>query len=307
MEPLDRMNTLISEFMAAHRLPASFAAVARETYGPLAERIAEWQALEGGPLGVALNGGQGTGKSTLAAFLNIYLGRFHGLRVFVLSLDDLYLTRAERAELGAKVHPMLATRGVPGTHDLKIGMDVAKACLSHEQKTCNSPVFKKEYDDRAPRGSWHTISAPVDVLILEGWCVAALPQTDDALVEPVNDLERKSDAEGVWRRYVNQQLKMDYQAFFSLFSKRVLLKAPDFEAILGWRTKQERKLRDKLSNAAAGAGHQGLMSDAAVHRFIMHYERLTRWMLSEMPSRADACIHLNQNHEVERLVIRDDD
>ncbi|NCG09232.1 MAG: kinase [Verrucomicrobia bacterium] len=298
------MNTLISEFLATHRLPESFEAGARETYIPLAERVAHWQAATGGPLGLALNGGQGTGKSTLAAFLNIYLGRFHGLRVAVLSLDDLYLTRVEREALGAQVHPLLATRGVPGTHDLGIGMDVASACLNHESKTIQSPVFKKENDDRAPQADWHTLTAPLDVLILEGWCVGAIPEPEAALVEPLNDLERDEDAEGVWRQYVNQKLKMEYQKFFSLFPRRVLLKAPGFDSILNWRRKQERKLRETLG--ASGSGHAGLMDDAAVARFIMHYERLTRWMLAEMPARVDACIHLNEAHGVERLVLQDD-
>jgi D-glycerate 3-kinase len=300
----DRMTTLISEFMAAHALPDSFAALANETYIPLAERVAGWQGAEGGPLGLALNGGQGTGKSTLAAFLRVYLERFHGLRVFVLSLDDLYLTRAERAELGERVHPLLATRGVPGTHDLGIGMDVAKACLKHAHTTIHSPVFEKANDDQALREVWPLISAPVDLLILEGWCVGALPEPEAALAEPINKLEREDDPKAAWRTYVNEQLKMNYQTFFSLFSRRVMLKAPDFDCILRWRTKQEHKLREKLS--ASGTAHAGLMDDAAVARFIMHYERLTRWMLAEMPARVDACIELNEAHGAERLVFRDD-
>ena len=295
------MNTLLPEFMAVHRFPESFVAVAQTAYTPLAEQVADWHKAAGGPLGLALNGGQGTGKSTLAAFLSEYLKCYYGLKVFVLALDDLYLTRAEREDLAAQVHPLLATRGVPGTHDLKIGMDVAKHCLSHETTTIQSPVFKKENDDRAPRALWHSLTTPVDVLILEGWCVGALPQPEASLAKPLNQLEREIDTDGVWRHYVNQQLKMEYQTFFSLFSKQVQLKAPGFECILEWRRKQERKLRERL--AASGDVHEGLMNDAEVGHFIMHYERLTRWMLAEMPSRVDARIDLNQKHEVERLVL----
>lgn len=300
---MNRMNTLISEFTASHALPDAFATLANEAYRPLAERVADWQRAADGPLGLAINGGQGTGKSTLAAFLSAYLERFHGLRVFVLSLDDLYLTRAERAELGVRVHPLLATRGVPGTHDLGIGMDVAKGCFSHEHTTLHSPVFEKANDDRAPREGWSVISAPIDLLILEGWCVGAIAEPEAALADPINSLERESDPHGIWRRYVNDQLKMNYQTFFSMFSKRVMLKAPDFDCILRWRTKQERKLRKTL--AASGASHAGLMDDTAVARFIMHYERLTRWMLAEMPARVDACLHLNEAHGAEQLVFID--
>ncbi|CAI8329422.1 MAG: Uncharacterised protein [Opitutia bacterium UBA7350] len=297
------MNALVPDFIKSHRLPESFKSVVREAYEPLAEQVAVWQRAAGGSLGLALNGGQGTGKSTLAAFLSDYLSRYHGLKVFVLSLDDLYLTRAEREDLGNRVHPLLATRGVPGTHDIGIGMDVANHCLKNEPTTLHSPIFKKENDDRAPRALWHRITAPVDILILEGWCVGAVPEPEASLAEPLNVLERDLDADGVWRQYVNQQLSMEYQIFFSLFPKRVLLKAPGFECILQWRKKQERKLREHL--AASGAEYEGLMNDAQVERFIMHYERLTRWMLAEMPTRVDARIDLNEQHEAERLVLQD--
>lgn len=297
----ERMNTLISDFIAAHALPDAFTALAKETFVPLAKQVAEWQKAADGPLGLALNGGQGTGKSTLAAFLSVYLEHSYGLKVFVLSLDDLYLTRAERSELSQRIHPLLATRGVPGTHDIRIGMDIARTCLSHEHKIIHSPVFEKANDERAPRSKWSVISTPLDVVILEGWCVGAIPQPEAALAEPVNELEREADPQARWRSYVNEQLNMNYQTFFSMFTKQVMLKAPDFDCILRWRTEQEHKLREKLS--ASGDSHDGLMTDSGVARFIMHYERLTRWMLSEMPARVDACIELNEAHGAERLVL----
>lgn len=291
--------------MKAHRLPESFGAVARDYYAPVGKRIAGWHATAGAPLGVALNGGQGTGKSTFASFLALYLEQFYGLRVFVLSLDDIYKTREERSKLGASVHPLLATRGVPGTHDLKIGMEVAVSCLGYEQKNITSPVFKKQNDDRAKREEWHRVSGPVDILILEGWCVSAIPEPEGALLDPINALERESDPDGIWRRYVNTMLQESYQNFFKLFPRTVLLKAPSFECILRWRTKQERKLRDKLAANEGAESPVGLMSDAAVEKFVMHYERLTRWMLTELPGRADVCIHLNEEHGVDRLVVQD--
>jgi D-glycerate 3-kinase len=301
------MVPLIQEFIKAHRLPKSFAAVARDYYAPVGERIAGWQQAAAAPLGVALNGGQGTGKSTFASFLALYLEQFYGLRVFVLSLDDLYKTRAERAKLGASVHPLLATRGVPGTHDLKIGMEVARGCLGYERKNITSPVFEKENDERAAHEAWHRVSVPVDVLILEGWCVSAIPEPEGALLEPINALERESDPDGIWRRYVNTMLQGSYQNFFELFPRKILLGAPSFECILRWRKKQERKLHEKLAASEGPKSSVGLMSDAAVAKFVMHYERLTRWMLTELPGRADVCIHLNEEHGVNRLVVQDDD
>ena len=62
---------------------------------------------------IGMNGAQGSGKSTLARFLQIYFQELHGLSVVILSLDDLYLTRADRIALAEEVHPLFKTRGVP--------------------------------------------------------------------------------------------------------------------------------------------------------------------------------------------------
>src|ERR1700743_3163225 len=71
------------------------------------------------PFILGLSGLQGSGKSTLAAAL-IDAARERGWSAVTLSLDDVYLTRAERESLGGEVHPLLRTRGVPGTHDLAL-------------------------------------------------------------------------------------------------------------------------------------------------------------------------------------------
>ena len=75
----------------------------------------------------------------------------------------------------------------------------------------------------------------------------------------------------------------------------MLLQAPGFERVEAWRTLQEEKLAARL----AAEGRQGeVMDDATLHRFIMHYERLTRWILQEMPARADIVVRLGPDHEV---------
>ena len=80
----------------------------------------------GHPLVLGICGAQGSGKSTLAEALAERLER-DGLACAVLSLDDLYLTRAERERLARGVHPLLATRGPPGTHDTSLGIAVLDA------------------------------------------------------------------------------------------------------------------------------------------------------------------------------------
>src|SRR5262245_54933917 len=68
---------------------------------------------------LAIAGAQGSGKSTLSRLLSDELVRL-GRRAVTFSLDDFYLTRREREALAAAVHPLLVTRGVPGTHDVDL-------------------------------------------------------------------------------------------------------------------------------------------------------------------------------------------
>jgi D-glycerate 3-kinase len=126
----------------------------------------------------------------------------------------------------------------------------------------------------------------VDVILFEGWCVGAVPQPAAALREPVNRLEAEEDADGTWRREVNRRLATDYAELFGRIDLLVMLKVESFEAVRANRRLQEQKLAARNPEGAA------LMDDAALDRFLMHYERLTRWMLREMPERADALIEI---------------
>ena len=46
-----------------------------------------------------------------------------------------------------------------------------------------------------------------------------------------------------------------------------------------------------------------IISDFELDRSIMHYERLTKHILDEMPRRADIVFFLDQSHDVGRLAI----
>lgn len=238
------------------------------------------------PVVIGISGSQGSGKSTLAAAVEVACAA-QGLSCGILSIDDLYLTRAEREGLAARVHPLLATRGVPGTHDVALGLAVLHA-LSHG-KAVALPRFDKARDDRAPRESWPMAPAPCEVLLLEGWCVGARAQDAVDLVEPVNALECVEDADGTWRGFANAALSGVYQSLFSRIDRLVLLAAPGFEVVKGWRLEQEREL------AASRSEEPGVMDEAGVARFIAYYERLTRYILREMPSRADVVVQLDAN------------
>jgi D-glycerate 3-kinase len=246
---------------------------------------------------LGLSGAQGTGKSTLASLLQQLLGRVHGLRAAIVSLDDLYLTRAARLERAQAIHPLLATRGVPGTHDVDLGLRVLR-CLQ-KGKPIALPRFDKAKDERVPAAQWPAWEGRCDVVILEGWCVGARPQRPDELEAPVNDLERVEDPTGDWRWYVNRELGRTYQALFSELDLLMMLRPPDFEHVYAWREAQEAHLR------ASGGGPE-VMTAAEVRRFVMHFERLTRFMWEEMPARADAVVHLGDDHAPVEVDLGDD-
>lgn len=252
--------------------------------GPLAEQIAGWSQGRTEPLVVGICGPQGSGKSTLTTLLEDRLTA-RGLKVAALSIDDLYRTRAQRRDLAARVHPLLATRGVPGTHDVARGLSVLDALAGSGDVAL--PRFDKAADDRAPEAAWPVFAAPADVVLLEGWCVGARPQPAAALAQPVNALERDEDPDGVWRGYANTALAGPYAELFARLDRLVLLLAPDFSVVRTWRGEQEAKLRERLADPAR------TMDEAALDRFVAHYERLTRWIAEDLPAVADVVVRLD--------------
>ncbi|NQE61272.1 kinase [Caulobacter sp. RHG1] len=249
------------------------------------------QALDGwrgdGPFVLGVCGAQGSGKSTLAEGLTERLTA-RGLRAATLSLDDLYLSHAERARLGEVVHPLFATRGVPGTHDVALGLRLLSALRAGQDAVL--PRFDKATDDPASTGA--PVNGPLDVLIFEGWCVGARAQDDAALLAPVNALEAKRDPDATWRRFVNQALATDYADLFARIDRLVLLAAPGFEVVRDWRIQQEHELRARVGEEAR------TMSDDEIGVFIQHYERLTRHILSDMPAYADLTLRLDEKRRL---------
>lgn len=200
-----------------------------------------------------------------------------------------YLPRTARRELARNVHPLFATRGVPGTHDVALGLQVLGAIDRGEPVLL--PRFDKASDDRAAVAEWPNAPAPCDLLIFEGWCVGAAPQADAALAEPINRLERDEDAAADWRVASNAALGGAYQKLFARIDALVLLATPDFATVLAWRREQENALRVSRPGPA-------VMDDAEVARFVAHYERLTRHILAEMPARADLVVPLTASRRV---------
>lgn len=282
-----------STFLLDNRLPDSYLATAAQFFDPLATYCSRRASTKAGTLLIAVNGSQGSGKSTGCDYLRLALAQDHGLTAIALSLDDFYLMRAERQTLAEQVHPLLATRGVPGTHDIELLSRTLQQLRDPRGGVVALPLFDKASDDRRPRDEWTEILAPVDVVVLEGWCLGARSQYESVLEQPVNALESDEDPGGVWRRFSNQQLRTRYESFYSQIDLWVMLAAPGFDQVLRWRKEQE----DKLRVAVRGDG-EGLMDDRQLERFVAHFERHTRQCLADLPSRVDVCFTLDSQRNI---------
>ncbi|MDG2521555.1 kinase [Caulobacter segnis] len=237
------------------------------------------------PFILGLCGAQGSGKSTLAAGLVDRLAA-RGLRAAALSIDDLYLSHEARRQLAEDVHPLFATRGPPGTHDLALGLSILDGVKAGRPVTL--PGFDKSTDDPTPEDAWRRLDEPLDVLIFEGWCVGARPQAEHQLIAPANALEARADPQGVWRRQANSVLGGAYAALFSRVDRLVLLAAPGFEVVRRWRLQQEEGL------GRQSPGGTRLMNAEEIAVFIQHYERLTRHILATMPAYADLVLWIDE-------------
>ncbi len=234
-----------------------------------------------------ISGVQGSGKSTLARQMAV-LAQQRGLRVAVLSLDDFYLSRAERRLLADHVHPLLANRGPPGTHDLPLAMQVMSNLRAG--RPSRLPRFDKSADERLPESRWPLIDGAVDVVILEGWMLGVPPQPGSALAAPVNPLEREEDPDGIWRRWCNDALVTGYPELWRLIDALWLLKAPSFGVVPAWRWQQEQSMQVH-SPQRPGMGRPQL------ERFVQLFERVSRHALAVLPSLAERVVELDEHRQ----------
>ncbi len=293
----DALNKQLQQQIQQLELPETFMQTLQQILLPLAQYIQHQASLHDHSSLISINGSQGSGKSTMTLFLQLILQQHFKLNTVAVSIDDFYLTRAQRQQLAQQVHPLLATRGVPGTHDLQLALDTMH-CLQHcsEQTPCKIPLFDKSIDDRAEPSRWPLVQQPVDVILFEGWCNHAPPASEQALLTPVNELEKCEDSDGVWRRYVNQQLQEYHQQLFDQADSLIFLQIPSFEKVYEWRGLQEHKLKKTASESS-----QGVMDEQQLRRFIQHYERITRACLDGLPHQADVVLKIDDAHRMVSL------
>ena len=244
------------------------------------------------PYILGLSGLQGSGKSTLARVMKAQ-AEARGWATEVLSLDDFYYARSDREALAKDVHPLLRSRGVPGTHEIELMMSVLAALPQASDKLpVTHPRFDKGRDTRFSPSRWPRVTRPPKLVIVEGWALGIRPQLQAALARPVNELERKEDPDGSWRHWVNKQLR-GYQPLWRKFDALIVLQAPSWEIVRRWRGEQEQDLL---------ARHAPLAMDAsALERFLAHFERLSRHALATLPALADTCVEYDDDRHVTGL------
>lgn len=286
------------------RIESDLSALVPTLYLPFAAWLLRRRNRQRLPLVVGVCGGQGSGKSTVCRLLVETIEHGYGRRAASLSIDDIYKTHEDRQRMARQVHPLFATRGVPGTHDVGLGIEALRGLRCLRDGECMSlPSFDKACDTRRARAQWPRVAGPLDIILFEGWCVGAVAQSEQELREPVNALERDEDPGGRWRGYVNRALQGEYRELFRLLDVLVLLQVGGMARVFQWRQLQERKLAERSAEAGADERGMRIMSEPEVERFVMHYERVTRHILEEMPRRADIVFPVDHTHNPARVII----
>ena len=238
------------------------------------------------PIVMGIAGGNGSGKSTLAYLLASLL-KYHGIHCINFSIDDFLLPKSQRNHLAKTIHPLLKTRSA-GTIDTTLLFNTLSSLKQASKPSTLAPQFSKVSDDQLPKHQWQTIQLPVDVILFEGFCLKAQPQTAKELREPMNELETEQDPELIWRNYVNQSLH-DLQRSFDLIDHLIYLSVDHFDRVINNRYQTEETLKKQSS-------HYQPLSKQDIADFLMHHERVFYNQRKHLPEVADLTIPVNDLH-----------
>jgi len=270
----------------------------KEAYIPISFWIENKYQKKKKTLFLGFSGGQGSGKTTVTGILKIILEKFFNRRTHVTSIDDFYKTLEERKKMSYMVHPLFKTRGVPGTHDINLVKKFFNIIKKRKFKKIKLPKFEKAEDNRLKKKYWFNIKQKPEIVILEGWCVGAKPQSSSLIKKPINILEKYEDKDLKWRKYVNEKLKKEYKKLFAMIDHFIFMKIPNFDVVFKWRLLQENKLRKK------SLPNKKIMSYYEIKRFIMFYQRITLQMLKDLSKSASVVMFLKKNHEIKKILFK---
>lgn len=254
---------------------------------------------------LGINGGQGSGKSTLVEVAKFLLEK-QGYEVVAVSIDDFYMNYKDRVDLKKRVC-WYKHRGLPGTHYvnqvIRIFRRLKYKMLNHE-KPVKIPRFYKNLKngsgDVAPKKDWQNVEK-VDIVLAEGWFWGCRSLQEEELDKPsgndlVDMIEKRDDPNGIFRRIVNRALEK-YHKLFDLCDNLVVLKVPSLEKIREWRKEQERKLKEEK-----GTG----MSDKQLDEFLDYFATFTqRYVIPlDVSENADLVVTIGDSHETKKVATR---
>ena len=305
---VDRLNSLIasgseSEFFAdllqeitAKCLDLGFkdrdviVATLEKLWLPIAFHLAASRQKLNRTLVQGILGCQGTGKSTLCIILKLILN-YLGFSVANLSIDDLYLTHAQRQELRLQ-DPRLIWRGPPGTHDVELGLQTIEQCLRGDGK---SDILMPRFDKSAYNGSGdrtkpEAIKKP-DILLFEGWFVGVQPITEDSFNNCPSPIVTPEDKQFAIDN--NQRLKA-YLPLWDKLDGLIILYPEDYRLSQQWRKDAERKT---ISTGKAG------MSDEEIDRFVEYFWKSLHPELFIKPllERANLVVKMNSDRSLGKI------
>ena len=270
----------------------------KKIYIPISFWIENKCKKKGKTLFLGLSGGQGSGKTTVVEILKIILKKYFKRKTHVSSIDDFYKTLEERNKISSTIHPLFKTRGVPGTHDTNLIKKFFYFIKKKKFKKFKLPKFDKSIDDRLKKKYCFNIKEKPEVVILEGWCVGAKPQSNSLLKIPINILEKYEDKDLMWRKHVNQKLKKEYKKLFAMIDYFIFMKIPYFNMVFKWRLLQEKKLKKKSYS------NKEIMSYNKIKRFIMFYERITLQMMKDSNKSASVVMLLKKSHAIKKVLFK---
>ena len=267
-------------------------------YIPISFWIENKYKKKGKTLFLGFSGGQGSGKTTVVKILKIILKKFFKRKIHISSIDDFYKTLQARNEMSHTTHSLFKIRGVPGTHDINLVKKLFSLIKKKKFKKTKLPKFDKSIDDRLKKKYWFNIKEKPEIVILEGWCVGAQPQSNFLIKKPINILEKYEDQDLTWRKKVNEKLKKEYKKLFAMIDFNIFMKVPNFNMVFKWRLLQENKLRKRFQFK------KKIMPYNEIKRFIMFYQRITLQMIKDLSKSASVVMFLNKNHGIKKVLFK---
>ena len=241
------------------------------------------------PYLIGLTGGQGSGKTTLSIFIQQILKDIFKKSTVGFSIDDIYKTKEERDKAARNIHPLCSVRGVPGTHDIELGTNTIDSLFDAQPSAYTYiPSFSKILDKHFPKENWKKYKGRPDFIFFDAWCGGAKPIPENKWKPPLNKLEKEKDPDQIWARWSNNELAGDYQKLFNRFDKLIFIQVEKMDNVYENRWLQEKTMSKGIKDKKL---LKNVMNKNQIKSFVMHYERLTRHILEEMPDQADIVIN----------------